>query len=92
MYKAINNIEMINWHTGPVSAPLCQTRAASANDKRLLRESFPASDRNNLCHFTNVRHDFFLNRVTQDWNKLTNTQVNAVGVNSFKAKIDNPGI
>ena len=91
MYKALNGIEKINWHTGPTLAPRSQTRAASTNETRLLRESFPTSDQNDYCHFTNVRHNFFLNRVTTDWNNLSNTQVGAISVNSFKSKIDSPG-
>ena len=91
MYKAVNGLEKINWHTGPSFAPDSQTRATEANNKRLLRESFPAANQNNFCHFTNVRHNFFLNRITYDWNRLNNSQVNAISVNSFKAKVDNHG-
>ena len=91
MFKAINGLEKINWYTGPTFAPDSQTRAAETNNKRLLRESYPTANENNFCHFMNVRHNFFLNRVTFDWNRLTNSQVNAISVNSFKAKVDDLG-
>ena len=68
MYKEVNGLEKINWHTGPSFAPDSQTRATEANNKRLLRESFPATNQNNFCHFTNVRNNFFLNRITYDLN------------------------
>jgi len=91
IYKSINGIEKINWHTGPTFSQYDRSRAAKTNEKRLVRETFPASQQNSFCHFTNVRHDFFLNRVSVEWNKLSNTQINAICVNSFKAMIDKTG-
>ena len=38
-----------------------------------------------------MRHNFFLNRATFDWNRLNNSQVNVITVKNFKAKVDNPG-
>ena len=56
----------------------------------LRREQFLSKVQNDHRHFISVRHYFFLNRVTEHWNKLTNSQIHAVHLNSFKARIDNP--
>ena len=88
MYKSVNGLENINWHTGPQFAFTSNTRAASNNSFRLRRETFPTKDQNSFGHFTSVRHNFFLNRVTEDWNKLTNSLIQAVSLNSFKAGLD----
>ena len=88
IFKVLNGLDIINWHTGPALAPRSQSRATSANEKRLVRESFPTVNQNNFCHFTSVRHDFFLNRVTVPCNRLNNSQISAYSVNSFKAKLD----
>lgn len=88
IYKALNGIENFNWFTGPQFSPRTQTRSSENNDFRLERESFPAKNQNDFGHFVSVRHDFFLNRVTERWNRLSNSQVHAPSVNSFKAQID----
>ena len=40
MFKESDNLEQINWYTGPVAAQRSQTRAASFNEFRLEREIF----------------------------------------------------
>lgn len=67
-YKIKSNLESINWFTGPLQAPLTQTRSATNNEQRLMRELFPSKTRNELCHHVSVRHEFYLNRVVEDWN------------------------
>ena len=90
MYKVLNGLESFNWFKGPRFAPLTQTRSSENNSVRLVRESFPARARNDFGHYVSVRHDFFLNRVSERWNGLSNSQVHAPSVNSFKAQIDSP--
>ena len=59
------------------------TRGAS-----LQSESFCAKRKNDLCRAVNVRHNFFINRVVPDWNKLPNHVKTAPSTNSFKARLD----
>ena len=87
-YKVKNSLETISWFTGPQLAPSSQTRSASNNSYRLLRESFPSKDKNDYGHFVSVRHEFFLNRVVERWNKLSNSQILSPCLNSFKAHVD----
>ena len=61
-----------------------QQQATRSGDKPLKREVFPSKACNQFCHFVNVRHEFLLNRVTGLWNDITNSQVNAKIINSFK--------
>ena len=88
MFKVLNGLEIINWHTGPVFAPHSSTRASNRNDMCLRREVFSAKACNDFGHFVTLRHNFFLNRVTETWNKLSNLEIHASSVNSFKARID----
>ena len=88
MYKSRNALEDIDWFTGPTLAPATQTRSASRNEARLLRETFPMKMQNDFCHSVTVRHEFFLNRVVGHWNNLVSSQIMAPSLNSFKARID----
>jgi len=87
MYKVLHNIEDIRWHTGPIHTTATHLRAATNNPLRLHRQQFPSRDRNDFCHFVAVRHEFFLNRVVDDWNSLTKTQVLAPNTDRFKASL-----
>ena len=61
--------------------------APTSHSKLLKMELFP-SKAFNFCHFVNIRHEFFLNRVTGYWNELTNVQVDVINLNIFKAGLD----
>ena len=87
-YKTVNGIESIDWYSGLQFVSDSRTRAATSHSKRLKREVFPSRACNDFCHFVNVRHEFFLNRVTGYWNELTKSHVNAKNINSFKAGLD----
>ena len=89
MYKVLNGFESLDWYTGPRFAPVTQTRSAHSNSNRLIRENFPSKACNDFGHFVSVRHEFFLNRTTQYWNNLSNSQILTNSLNSFKARIDN---
>ena len=89
MYKVMNGLENINWSTGPKRVPPSQTRAATNNSLRLIRETFPSRSRNDFGHSVTLRHEFFTNRVVGSWNSLPNFVVSAPSLNSFKARIDN---
>lgn len=93
IYKCLNGIEEVHWHTGPrfPTNPYGESAfrgCKGRNNRSLARECFPAKKANNYCHFVTVRHEFFLNRVTESWNRLPNEVVEAPSVNSFKAKLD----
>ena len=88
MYKTVNELEVINWYSGPQFVLHRNTRATNKNDMCLRRENFSSRARNDFSHFVSVRHNFFLNRVSEHWNKLTNSQIHATNLNSFKARID----
>jgi hypothetical protein len=92
MYKSLNGLDRIQWYTGPHRAPQSQTRLAVKNELCLRREKFDTKLQNDHGHFVTTRHEFFLNRVTVNWNKLSNTEVNAASVNAFKARIDSVNV
>ena len=73
MYKSRNALEDIDWFTGPTLAPETQTRSASRNEARLVRENFPTRIQNDFCHSVTVRHEFFLNWVVGHWNNLVSS-------------------
>ena len=87
-YKIKSNLESINWFTGPIQAPLTQTRSATNNEQRLMRELFPSKTRNDFCHHVSVRHEFYLNRVVEDWNGLSNSIIQTPTLNSYKVRLD----
>lgn len=88
LYKNINGLDTIEWHTGPQFAPIGPTRSSTRNDLCLRREAFASRTRNDHGHFVSVRHEFFLNRVVEHWNRLSNYVIHAPSLNSFKARID----
>lgn len=72
----------------PHGAIICPRLPNQCNrsKKMLLRESYSADQFLSLKKCETLRHyNFFLNRVTFDWNLLTKSQVNAVSVKIFKA-------
>ena len=87
-YNTVNGLESIDWYYGLQFVSDSRTRAATSHSKRLKREVFPSRACNDFCHFVNVRHEFFLNRVTGYWNELTKSHVNAKNINSFNAGLD----
>ena len=88
MYKTMNGLEDIQWYTGPHYAQQTCTREANLNSHRLVGESFPTRSRNDFRLFVSVREEFFLNRTVEKLNRLTNSQIEAQSLNSFKARID----
>ena len=88
-FKHFANLDEINWHKGPdLMAARPERTCRQMNSQSVRREAFPSSNANNFCHFVNVRHEFFLNRVSEYWNKLPNDVVSAPTLNSFKARYD----
>ena len=84
----VNGLESIDCYFGLQFVSDSRTTAAMSNSKLLKREVFPSKACNDICHFVNVRDEFLLNRVTGHWNELTNSQVNAKNINSFKADLN----
>ena len=80
MYKKLNKLEEISFFTNPrdnFSKNPYEKRGYVGNSMSMMRESFKSKDKNDNCHFITVRHNFFLNRVTEHWSKLPNIIVNA---------------
>ena len=89
MYKSLNGLEKIDWFPpGPRFAPPTQTRSSESNSLRLERDIFKSKAKNDFGHFVTVRHEFFLNRTSENWNRLSNSQILSPSLNSFKASID----
>ena len=91
MYKILKNLDEISWVRDPrenLSKNTYEKRENVGNDLSLVRERFSARNSNDHCHFVDVRHKFFSNRVTEHWNKLPNNVVNAPSLDSFKASLD----
>ena len=76
-YKTVNGLESIDWYSHLQFVSDSRNRAAMSHSKRLKGEIFPSKACSDFCHFFNVRHEFFLNRVAGNWNELTNSHVNA---------------
>ena len=87
-YKTVNGLESIEWNFGLQFIFDSRTSAATSHSKRLKKEVFPSKAFNELSHFLNVMHEFFLERVTGYWNELTNSHVNAIHIKSFNAGLD----
>jgi hypothetical protein len=87
MHKIHHGLDAVDWFTGPRYAPNTATRSAGNNNSRMARESFPSRLRNDFCRHVSVRHEFFLNRVVGDWNRLSNNQISAPTSNVFKSRI-----
>ena len=50
---------------------------------RIRREILNKGSKNDT-----IRHKFFTNRISQDWNTLTQETVNSETINTFKNQID----
>lgn len=74
IFKIYNKIDEINWHHTPLVA-----------DSRVGRRP---QLRREIVRCCNQRHNFFLNRVANGWNKLPDDVVNSNSVNQFKNKLD----
>ncbi len=73
-FKIMTGRDVVNWHTKPRIA-----EAAYGHRQRLIRQYV------NNCA---VRHNFFTNRVTCQWNKLTDAIAASSSVNMFKNGFD----
>ncbi len=87
MHKIHHDLEDVDWFTGPRYAPNTATRSAENNNSRIMREYFPSRSCNDFCRHVSVRHEFFLNRVVGDWNRLSNDQISAPTSHVFKSRI-----
>ena len=73
-YKLENNLEVINWHNKPLAI------SARANHRvKYHRE---------LVRNCSQRHNFFNNRIANDWNALPNNVTDSKSVTSFKKNLD----
>ena len=75
MFKFESGIDEINWHTKPTRIP----------QRYGHRERF----RREIVRCCNQRHEFFNNRIVNQWNSLPNEIILSKSVNEFKNKLDN---
>jgi ribonuclease P/MRP protein subunit RPP40 len=77
MFKFVHRIDKIKWQIEPQYLGDVSTRG---HNKKIRRQ---------LVKKSNIRHQFFTNRITEKWNFLPEEAVNAKNVNSFKNNYDN---
>jgi hypothetical protein len=81
MYKIAKGYDKINFHN-PIrhtEPSICSRR----HNKRIRREILNKGSKNET-----IRHNFFTNRISNDWNSLTQTIIDSETINSFKKQID----
>ena len=80
LFKIINQIDIVHWPSNPnpvvTNNPVVKTRG---HDLKLKRE---------LVKNCEQRHQFFSNRVVNNWNSLPEDIVHSENVNIFKARLD----
>ena len=74
MYKIINNIDHVSWHTKPTLRPPSPRH-----------RSYYVGEMVKNC---DIRNKFFTNRIVNQWNKLSDHIIGAKTVYSFKARLD----
>ena len=80
MFKIVNNLDIVNWTNPPIFNNSRTIEGGNRNHEfRYVREYAARSS---------ARHNFFLNRVSQQWNRLNYNTVKAPTVNNFKNRID----
>ena len=83
MFKLAKNIDEINLHN-PVQYFNVDGRARG-HTLKIHRELV---NKQNNCKFNTIRHNFFTNRVANDWNILSQEAIDSTSVNQFKNHID----
>lgn len=81
MFKIVKGIDKVNWFK-----PLLSKN--EGNGFRLAPRSHEYVVERQLVKNCDQRYNFFTNRVSTVWNRLTNEIVNSTTVNEFKNKID----
>ena len=79
MFKIAKGYDKIDFHHPPTYT---ETRSRGHNMK-IRRELIK-----NTSKCGTIRHNFFINRVTNDWNGLPEDVINSTSINVFKNKID----
>jgi hypothetical protein len=75
-YKIVKGFDDVNW-SYPLTS-LCENRTRGHSYKYQTQ----------LVKNCDIRHNFFTNRITSNWNNLNEEIVESVNVNSFKNKLD----
>jgi len=76
MFKYLKEYDIINFHKNPEM--LDKDHKTRGHNNKLRRE-----------YTGNIkRHNFFTNRVVNDWNNLNQETIDAVSINQFKNKLD----
>jgi ribonuclease P/MRP protein subunit RPP40 len=79
MFKISKGYDKINFHN-PIRHFSSNLRG---HNMRIRREILNKGSKNDT-----IRHNFFTNRISQDWNTLTQETLNSETINTFKNQID----
>jgi hypothetical protein len=90
-FKCFWSFEEVDWHC-PLQ-PLASTRPnlrveTRGGSQRMRRQHFGSRQTNDHMAAVTIRHNFFLNRIVNFWNRLPEEVVGARSVNGFKARLD----
>ena len=83
MFKLVKNIDEINLHNQ--IQYFNENVRVRGHNLKIHRELVNTQ---NNCKYNTIRHNFFTNRVANDWNVLTKETINSTSVNQFKNHID----
>ena len=79
MFKIVKGYDKLNFHN-----PICHYKTnGRGHNMRIRRELLNKCSKNET-----IRHNFFTNRISNDWNSLTQEAINSETLNSFKNQID----
>ena len=78
-FKIINGFDNITWNTPNVFNPRLDVHYTRGHCFKLTREVVKNCEQ---------RHNFYTNRVVNNWNALPINMVSAPSINSFKARLD----
>lgn len=73
-FKLENGLETIDWHIPPICS--------------MPRGGHRGHFRREIIRFCNPRHNFFNNRIVNEWNKIPDDIIKSKTVNEFKNKLD----
>ncbi len=83
IFKLVKGIDDINLHN-PIQY-FNENGRKRGHNLKIHRELVYTQ---NNCKFNTIRHNFFTNRVVNDWNVLTQEAIESTSVNKFKNHID----
>jgi hypothetical protein len=83
MFKLVKNIDKINLHN-----PFKFFNIDGSSRGHNLKIHKELLNTQNNCKYNTIRRNFFSNRIVNDWNHLSQEDVESTSVNQFKNRID----